>query len=140
MNDYIESFINIIISSLHIHKNIFYIFFKQIFIFINNLSEMTTDSVTDISCKLVLSSGWREGSTVVFIPGKVVYVKATFLRHPSMPRHRYAVSQTSLNHVETLEGEYKEFCVSEKLSWNLENYWDIFGKKCNVVTYRMLRN
>lgn len=60
-----------------------------------------------------------EGSTVVFIPGKVVYVKATFLRHPSMPRHRYAVSQTSLNHVEKLEGEYKEFCVSEKLSWKL---------------------
>lgn len=85
---------------------------------------MTTDSVTDISCKLVLSSGWREGSTVVFIPGKVVYVKATFLRHPSMPRHRYAVSQTSLNHVETLEGEYKEFCVSEKLWCGI---WRIIG-------------
>lgn len=42
-----------------------------------------------------------------------------------MPRHRYAVSQTSLNHVENLEGEYKEFCVSEKLSWIS---WDIWKK------------
>lgn len=43
MNDYIESFINIIISSL-IYIKIY--FFKQISIFIDNLSEMT-DLVTE---------------------------------------------------------------------------------------------
>lgn len=44
MNDYIESYINIIISSL-IYIRIY--FFKQISIFIDNLSEMTTDLVTE---------------------------------------------------------------------------------------------
>lgn len=47
MNDYTESFINIIISSLIYIKIYFTFFFKETSIFIDNLSEMTTDLVTE---------------------------------------------------------------------------------------------